>query len=118
MGYRSEVVIAITKKAQLEASLKDSMPSLLLSEWCETEESEDVVYYRITDIKWHDSYDDIAEVIKFLEGLEDQTHLNNNLSDQPYGFIRVGEDSGDIEEEGDLGAFDIHTDTAIFTPLD
>jgi len=51
------------------------------------------VNYSWYDIKWYDSYEDVSELTAFIDTIEDS---------DDYQFLRLGEESGDIEEHGDL----------------
>ena len=50
-------------------------------------------FYKIEfdDIKWYESFEEVKHFMDSLEILQEQ--------DIPYSFIRIGEDSGDIEHK-------------------
>ena len=68
-------------------------------------------------IKWYDSYEDIQTICKFIDDAicdEYQFEIDGELqsSAEHIRFVRVGEDSGDIEMLGD-GFWDIYPSTHI-----
>jgi len=86
MGYRSIVGIAIKKDKTTPEFLK------LLDDADEKFEKGNILYFKYVCIKWYaDSYEEIANIEAFLKDLEESD----------YGFIRIGEDPEDIEEEGE-----------------
>ena len=105
MGYRSEVAyrIVFTNKQVLNefvalVMMKGGFEVEALRE-CEVEildngREECYVNYYAQDVKWYDSYPQVAAHTWLynyaVERFED---------DCAYSFIRIGEDSGDIEEE-------------------
>jgi hypothetical protein len=106
VGYRSNVVIALTKEAYLDAALINSkLPQILKEEQYEINELG--MYWLFRQNKWYESYPEVAEVMNFLETLDMDA----------YAFLRVGETSGDIEEQGSPIDFDISYFTVIETPF-
>ena len=88
MGYRSQVCVAIekelfeTKGEILKTAIKD----------CDLISLADKIYYLYWNgVKWYDGYEDITIINKFVD---------DNLEDT-Y-FIRIGEDTEDIEVSGGL----------------
>lgn len=67
-------------------------------------------FYRITfeDIKWYDSY---AQIQNFNEALK-----MFDTQDIPYSFIRLGEDTGDIEHNCNW-TDDIPDEISSFEPI-
>ena len=104
MGYRSDVVFALSKKAFFKYGL-------LLKKLSFIEDNHDArlvsdngdVYFRINDIKWYDSDPDIANFDALLAEIDSDTD-----SEVLYGFMRLGEESGDVEEKGYCHEFDIY----------
>ena len=106
MGYRSQVAIAISK----EEYVQDSLLLHTVPKWLKEEppaQVSDSVYWRFSGVKWYDSYPEVAEVMSYLSKKEAQN----------YGFVRTGEDIGDIEEEGEPWEFDLYATQGIETPL-
>lgn len=117
MGYRSQVLLAIGKELT---------PFLLLAT-SQCKDAEELVFkdhdtfdkqycggwlFRWDDIKWYDSYEGIAAIEKFIEEAtsdEYQFEVDGVIqnSSEYIRFVRVGEDTNDIEMHGD-GFWDIH----------
>jgi hypothetical protein len=111
MGYYSSVAIALTKEQYLEDQLlKNKLPTLLKKE--PDLVKDDAVYWFLPYTKWYDDFPEVCEVTDYLNKLYEQ------YPDPPFGFIRVGEEQGDIEELGSPGDFDMHTSTEIILPLE
>jgi len=117
MGYRSQVLLAIGKELT---------PFLLLAT-SQCKDAEELVFkehdtfdkdyfegwlFRWDDIKWYDSYEGIAAIEKFIyEATSDEYEFEadgvKQNSSEYIKFVRVGEDTNDIEMHGD-GFWDIH----------
>ena len=119
MGYRSQVVLAISKEL---------IPFLMLAT-SKNKEAEELVF-RSADtfdrdyggdkswflhwdcIKWYESYPDVDAIEKFVSEAEcDEYNItdddgNEVSSSDLIRFVRVGEDTGDIEVRGN-GYWDI-----------
>lgn len=100
MGYRSDVAIALThSEAILLKELSDSDEELkeLLDMACITEhwppEGEGyITKFKWEYQKWYESFPDVFAMTRFM----------NNIDGENYRFLRIGEESDDIEEEGYL----------------
>jgi len=100
MGYRSDVILAVAIKHIPRKELVVGLPLLaefptLLVEAVKANEYRndgDFWVFEWEYVKWYESYSDIGEVTKWM----------NNLTDESYHFLRVGEDAGDVEELGSL----------------
>jgi hypothetical protein len=109
MGYRSEVVLALSKEVYMEyAVLSKTLPKLLLREAPTVIESRGY-YWKFGGIKWYDTYPRVIEVDEFFDKLE---------IEKDYAFVRIGEEITDIEEKGDCYHFDIYPRASIDSPLD
>ena len=118
MGYRSQVVMAISKEL---------VPFLLLatSKCKETEElvfkygnldrnyENDKSWLLVwEDIKWYEGYSDIDAIEKFLDDAESgewkitDDDGNEVHSEELFRFARVGEEHGDVDVRGS-GYWDI-----------
>jgi len=117
MGYRSQVLLAIGKELT---------PFLLLAT-SQCKDAEELVFkehdtfdkdyfegwlFRWDDIKWYDSYEGIAALERFIhEATSDEYEFEvdgvKQNSSEYIKFVRVGEDTNDIEMHGD-GFWDIH----------
>jgi len=117
MGYRSDVVLAIGKELT---------PFLLLAT-SQCKQAEELVfqhhdlfdrdYYegwllRWESIKWYEGYEDIDAIQKFVDAacadeykIEEDGKERN--SSEYIKFVRLGEDSSDVEMQGE-GFWDIY----------
>jgi len=108
MGYRSEVVLAVSSKALpilMHALSKtpegrdfcfQQHHSLIKDYDCE---KGSILFYW-SGIKWYDSYPPIIAVNNFLERMEDLTNEDCEEWADEYRFIRFGEDGGDEDVRG------------------
>jgi len=100
MGYRSQVVIAIPKEV-----LKKNVSILTDLEGFEISQTDDTYYFSNSHTKWYDEYEEVKRVMEFVD---------NNSDD--VGFVRIGEESGDIEERGNNYDHEIYVNTSINMP--
>jgi len=108
MGYRSSVVIGMTKVKYAEIVLFGKIPEFLSNT---PESTDDAVYWFIDDIKWYPSYEEIIEIENFFRELED-------IEGKPvFGALRIGEDDDDIERWGMPSDFDIYLERSISYPI-
>ena len=124
MGYRSQVVLAISKHLTPFLTLATSQNTeaqSLVFKYADTFERDyggDKSWLIVWDgIKWYDSYEDIQTICKFIDDAicdEYQFEIDGELqsSAEHIRFVRVGEDSADIETLGD-GFWDIYPSTHI-----
>ncbi len=96
MGYRSEVAIALTDPAvrllnaimehepEIRSLIGDSQQTINTSE----EDRGGKLYWDY--IKWYEDFQEISMIHRLLEF----------IPDEDFHFIRIGEDSTDIEERG------------------
>jgi hypothetical protein len=112
MGYRSQVVLAISKELQphFMAALSVCNPATV----CVFNDANrfDRDYYQDgsghwlivwNEIKWYDSFDEIKTLQNFVEAASsDCLELGEDDGDSSENikFVRVGEDSDDIEHRG------------------
>lgn len=95
MGYRSQVYLKTTTEGWLvikQFNDKIENPEhrpLYGADISRTKSG----FYKITfdDVKWYDSYIEVENFYDALDLLEEQ--------DIPYSFIRLGEDTGDVEHK-------------------
>ena len=124
MGYRSHVVLAISKH----------LTPFFMMKLSQNKEAEELVFkhadefdrdyngdkswlIRFDSIKWYDSYDDIITLENFIqEASSDEYEFEiagvEQSSAEHIRFVRVGEESTDIEMTGD-GFWDIYPHTSI-----
>jgi len=124
MGYRSQVVLAISKHLTPFLTLATSQNAdaqTLVFKHADTFERDyggDKSWLIVWEgIKWYESYEDIQTICKFIDDAicdEYQFEVDGELqsSAEHIRFVRVGEDSNDIECLGD-GFWDIYPSTTI-----
>jgi hypothetical protein len=125
MGYRSQVVLAISKHLTpfltLACSQNAEAQALVFkhADDFRRDYEGDKSWLIVWDgIKWYDSYEDIQTLCKFIdEAVCDEYQFeddegNAQASSEHIRFVRVGEESGDIETLGD-GFWDIYPSTQI-----
>jgi len=124
MGYRSEVVLAVSKPMvphfltvlaqhpevrqlvhEADTFDKDYCAGGMLMHW--------------DNIKWYDSYPEIAAIISFVadcesESVEGWADTSNPYTEyEHFRFVRIGEETDDIEEKGGFGEGDIHISRSV-----
>ncbi len=106
MGYRSDVVIALSKHAYMEnVVLQSNLPKVLKDNLPEYKKYFGY-YWFIYGFKWYEEYPEVEEVMDFLR----------NISEDDFAFARLGEEYGDVEFEGDTGLFEIYVNHELCTP--
>ena len=99
MGYRSEVVITLSKEKSdlLQAMYCENFPED--TEWLfdgiQKMDKENVLYY-FSSVKWYDGYKEVDFINSFLA----------ELKEEEYRFLRTGEAPDDIDDLGCSEAFD------------
>jgi len=124
MGYRSQVVLAITKHLTpfftLKVTQNKAAESLVFADadTFDRDYGGDKSWLLVWDsIKWYESYEDIQALELFIqEASSDEYEFEVDgeaqASSEHIRFVRVGEESGDIELLGD-GFWDIYPNTHI-----
>ena len=126
MGYRSQVVLAVTKEASpyFMAMLAKNPSVKRLCEDADTFEGnfDDSGGWIVQwdQIKWYEGYPEIDVINSFVEAMESEDLSEyGELDDAPpvdwndhFTFVKVGEDRGDIKTYG-FGPWDIHPETSI-----
>jgi len=106
MGYRSDVCIAVDNDGAeiLKLFAEISPPSMrtLLSE-AETSTNEDCSKYMWYSVKWYEGYEEIDIIMSFL----------GQLSHDSWAYIRVGEETEDIDIKGDPYSFEMSVNRCI-----
>ena len=124
MGYRSQVVLVIGKEIQphFMAALSVCNPATVLV--FNDSDRFDRDYYQDgsghwlihwNGLKWYDSYEEIKTLQKFVEATVDDCYElgeDDGESSDYIKFVRVGEDSDDIEHLG-YGFDDVYASTSI-----
>ena len=124
MGYRSQVVLAIGKEIQPHFMAALSVCNAATVLVFNDANRFDRDYYQDGSghwllhwdaIKWHDSYEDIGTIQKFVEATVDDCYElgeDDGDSSEHIKFVRVGEDIDDIEHRG-YGFDDVYASTSI-----
>tara|TARA_Y100000310_G_C20681673_1_gene816355 strand:- start:1940 stop:2332 length:393 start_codon:yes stop_codon:yes gene_type:complete len=116
MGYRSQVVLAVSKELQpyFLAALASS-PKATTMVFKETDHFDKDAYDDETmlmswsGIKWHDSYEDVNAIEQFISdceteslgGWESEQDEEHGYAYQHFRFLRLGEDYDDIVDRGE-----------------
>jgi hypothetical protein len=124
MGYRSQVVLAISKHLTpfltLKVTQNKAAESLVFADadTFDRDYGGDKSWLLVWDcIKWYESYEDIQALEKFIEeACSDEYKFEidgkKEHSSDHIRFVRVGEESADIDLRGD-GLWDIYPHTSI-----
>ena len=124
MGYRSQVVLAISKHLTpfltLKVTQNKAAESLVFADadTFDRDYGGDKSWLIVWDsIKWYESYEDIQALEKFIEEAcsdeyEFEVDGQAEASSEHIRFVKVGEESDDIECRGD-GFWDIYPTTSI-----
>ena len=124
MGYRSQVVLAISKHLTpfltLKVTQNKAAESLVFADAdrFDRDYGGDKSWLLVWDsIKWYESYEDIQALEKFIEeacsdDYEFEVDGKAEASSDHIRFVKVGEESDDIEMRGD-GFWDIYPSTSI-----
>lgn len=101
MGYRSEVLLAVSAKAYalLTTKIAKGGPfAELFSDECTSDQrdydNDGSKMFLWGSVKWYDSYPEVAAVEQFMSTLDE------NDMEEEYKFVRVGEDMDDNEGRG------------------
>ena len=97
MGYMSDVALAIREQDYelLREVNKENKNLIDLLDRTETVEYDGVVVLHWYEIKWYNEFPEVQAIEEFIYRLADE--------DKPYKFIRVGEDTQDIEVDYSYG---------------
>lgn len=118
MGYRSDLLIAITKKAYSVASRSTTIPVLLQEFECLSDSG--VLYWKIESIKFYPEYDQVKELQAFFKRLnylnaEGETSINGGPS---FGALRLGDDGTDSESWGQPNDFELYIQRELVAPVE
>ena len=107
MGYRSDVVLKLNRPAASAldafASMSEDIKTLLSDADVATKDDENGHTYQWSWVKWYDSYKEIGLIEEFM----------NVLPHDSFGFIRLGEETDDIEHRGSPSDFDMYVSRSI-----
>lgn len=103
MGYYSEVVISFDRETHEKELFLQTFPIEMFDEIGMTQEKYDRYFsYYIRNYKWYESYVWVRAIMYYL----------NSQPKNTWQFLRVGENDGDVEWQGELDT-DYYTETAI-----
>ena len=120
MGYRSEVVLAVSKPAMphfLAVLAKFPEACNMVFKDHDTlvkdYDGEGTLLVAWQDIKWYDSYPEVRALSRFIDELEGDILEGFDLPADDYQgdhvrFVRLGEDIDDCEMRGTLHEYDIN----------
>ena len=121
MGYRSHVVLAIGEALvpQFMVTMARCPEARVLCFGDTDNHSRDFqdekgsFFFEWHSIKWYDSYEPIRAIQDFLDWAADHHKIGDEEIDgeNHYRFVRVGENSDDVETQG--WGFEIHPVTSI-----
>jgi len=105
MGYRSEVkAVFYTEDKEKWPVLKLYMEENFPKEWS-LERIESSHYYGYVfsagDIKWYESYPDVQAFDAFVDAYRNLIDSESSTLSWAYEFIRIGEDTKDIETDSE-----------------
>jgi hypothetical protein len=121
MGYRSQVMFAVTEAAynkhanqNVREALKDCDRAFEIEGAAQDHEglppkNNKIYYFYWDNVKWYPDYEDVKIVEDFIQKCEE---------DGDCGFLRIGEDEGDIERRGEPNEYEIYVTCSISSPGD
>ena len=119
MGYRSEVVLAVSKEAMphfLTVLAKEPEARTLVFKHHDTlnenYDGEGTLLVAWCDIKWYESYGPVKAINNFIEECDADMLEGFELKENDYQgnhirFVRIGEEYDDCVTRGDLLGWDI-----------
>ena len=106
MGYRSDVIFWIHKpQVGKLLTMTSKVPEAfeVLFNWSEVENNDDgSMKFIINHIKWYDAYAGIGAIEAFMRDLEGEG------LDEEFGFVRLGEEFGDLERRGESELYEVY----------
>lgn len=100
-GYYSLVTIGLPISSRNDEVFLEADPAVKISIY------QDLIFYQYDWIRWYvDEYSQVINVMDYL----------NSLPNDGYAYIRVGEDSEDIDRYGNPFDFGMTVDTRILIP--
>lgn len=125
MGYRSDVFLAALFKNEQEYNEVMAIYAIdpkvqeedVAKYWQKKVYSTGHVlcYYHATDVKWYDSYDDV-QALMYMQALC-RTFADEREFMIGWKFVRIGEETADIEEEQEVMSDDYHYEAAAMDML-
>ena len=109
MGYCSQVAFAIDKELYAEHKLiHNDFPEIWEShpQYIQEQTGDYIIFY-IDSIKWYDHFPEISKAILFMN------HLDDKALHERYGYMRLGEEFGDLDDRGDTSKYDLYVNQSI-----
>jgi len=107
LGYRSEVTIAFRSTdhtvseewAKLLIKQPEFMKKILTDDWIKSEiqhkPGSDLWVFKVEEVKWYEGYDQVDAMESLWTHFADLEDAHSNLMGL---FIRIGEETGDVDE--------------------
>lgn len=110
MGYRSDVSAVFYARKEdwplAKLFFDENFPTKELGNSVREFETKRLqgYYFHETDVKWYDSYLEVQEFEKFVDGFTERMFDESSPMPWMYEFVRIGENYEDIEmkNEGDV----------------
>ena len=103
MGYRSNVYLRVAEPlvevVDAARKLDDKLDEMLRHGSCDGSKTD----FHWEWVKWYGSYPEVQAVDSLL----------SMLQDDDYGFIRVGEEDGDVDRQGSPSDYDMYIMTSV-----
>ena len=110
MGYRSDVHIAVTfndiatlREVMAVYAMNPTVQKYNLTEYWEMKD-DTTLYYSAKGIKWYDNYEDV-QGYEHMMSVAEMFHKERDIA-FAYYFVRIGEDTNDIETREQHGGDD------------
>lgn len=120
MGYRSEVVLAVSHELLphflTAISVSDDVRDLVTkhhSDLVKDYDGEKTFLVSWGDIKWYEGYPEIDVLNKFIDDCDNENIEGFENPHEHFRFLRLGEDHDDMVEKGELHCGDIYFNRSI-----
>ena len=108
MGYRSDVYLRFDESAvEVVNAVRQFDP--VLDKMMKESTTGGSTDFHWSDVKWYDCSPDVLAVESLLEALSMDTITD--CGEDFYGFIRIGEESTDVEHKGEPCTYNMYTYT-------
>ncbi len=96
MGYRSDVTFAFYPRDTVKAWLEQHWPQ----DWCDLEETEDMVIVRYSDVKWYADYEFVRAATAAVDAFARAFEADEKTARAYWEMARIGENDADVERDG------------------
>lgn len=104
MGYRSDIVIAVSGEVMTRHLIANDIPKSVLENASRQRNGNH--YFCLESWKWYEEYPEVREILDWFDEMSDENH-------RQFGALRMGEEFGDIETWGDPNNFEIYATQSI-----